>query len=331
MQEKSSNELARELRIRLVCEVAVLGRQVGNLNQKTNGLHSEINDFDKDRKTFLQTLLTECSDHLEKGTFRDASGEVEEKYKQYVASAEIKNEKAKAEVENLQSRITVLEKEVDEALARICEDVLAEKYGRGELILTKDGLQRIIGRISDINESMTSATGITLGKSNKCKATMQEIAWMCENPDQYPPLFFVDIAMMPLNEDELSRICWENEDYKILIKNIPEDNIVWQIGSVFYINRNLSHEVYLIPLDKENVNVVRVNKFNYPNWQIEVLGKVIRNKDNLQALGNWGGYNKVPIELEDASCDYNVVLGKMDLHLSQKYPGIILKKPQIEK
>lgn len=230
-ENKSTDALARELRVRLVREFAAIGLQINILNQQASGLHSNISDFDNNRKAFLQTLLTECSDHLEKGTFTDTAAIIDEKYKQYLASAEMKNKKAKEKLDKLQPMTAFLKTAAEDALAQIAEDVLAEKYGRGELFLTKDGPQRIIGRIVDLNESADPAMGIVLGKSEKFKASVREITWMCENLDrQQPPLFFVDIELMPLNEEELSRICWDNEDYELLTKNIPDDQFVWQSG-----------------------------------------------------------------------------------------------------
>lgn len=330
-ENKSTDELARELRVRLVREFAAIGLQINILDQQASGLHSNINDFDTNRKIFLQTLLTECSDHLEKGTFTDTAVIINEKYKQYLASAEMKNKKAKEKLEKLQPMTAFLKTAAEDALAQIAEEVLAEKYGRGELFLTKDGPQRIIGRIVDLNESVDPAMGIVLGKSKKFKASVREITWMCENLDrQQPPLFFVDIELMPLNEEELSRICWDNEDYELLTKNIPDDQFVWQSGSIFCIAKSSMYEVYLISRDNENINVVRVEKCGFPNWKIEVLGKVACNKDNLRALCNWGGYNNPPVELEDASLDWGIILSHIDQHLSRKYPGVILEKPQLE-
>lgn len=328
--EKSNDELARELRVRLIREVAVPGSRITILGQQTSGLHNKISNPDESRKTFLQALLTECGACIEDGTLASTSKAIEKKYKQYIINTGLENEKAKDELEKLRSKKAVLETTAEGVLAEISRDVLAEMYGRGELILTPKGLQRIIGRIACLKESTDPVYGIILGESDKHKATITEIAWLCENSDQHPPLFFVDIKLMPLDEEELSRICWENDDYELLVKNIPEDQIVWPSGSVFQLNKRSSRESYLISQGNERMGVVRIERLTYPHRKVEILGSVVRNKENLKALRGWGGYNEVPVELEDASRDYNSLLSTIEWHLFRKYPGVIFEMPQWE-
>ncbi|EKD46844.1 MAG: hypothetical protein ACD_67C00044G0003 [uncultured bacterium] len=329
--QKSSDELAVALRVRVVREVAVPGNQINYLIQQSSALHSGINNFDKSRKAFMQTLLTEGAENLESGTLASTAGEIEEKYKQYVSNAELENEKAKDELEKLKSKVATLKEESGKVLAQIKEDVLAEKYGRGELIFTPEGLlRRIVGRIARLNESMDPVYAIVLGESDKHEASITEVAWLCENSDQHPPLFFVDIKLMPLNENELSSICWENDNYQLLVKNIPENQIVWPVGSVFRLGKSSMRELYLISRGGEKADVIRIEKSTYPHWKIEILGRTICNKENLKALCQWGGYNNSPVDLEAVPQDYYSSLNMMEWHLFRKYPGVMIEMPQWE-
>lgn len=329
-KDKSSDELASELRIRVVREVVVQVSQINILEQQASGLHSEINDFNKDKKAFLKTLLKEHADYLENGTPVSTPGTVEEKYKQYIVDAEKRNEKAKAELVKLNSDIAVLKMATEGVLDQIKRDVLAERYGRGELILRPEGLRRIVGRIMYLNESTDPVYGIIVGKSDKHEASITEIAWLCENSDQHPPLFFVDSNLMPLNEEELKKLCWENHDYKLLVKNIPEDQIVWNSGWVCCLDKSLSYETYVIPRINDCMYVVQIEKSTYPHWKAEVLGKAVRNKENLKALLGWGGYHKAPVELEDVPHEHNWNLNIMEWYIFKRYPGVILEMPQWE-
>lgn len=328
--EKTNDELARELRVKLVREVAVLASQADALCKRASCLGNNLSGIDQAKKKFLESLGAECIGFIEKKMLGISFMEIEDKYINYIEESAESYARDKKEIAELTEEFTILNRRADDARQLISQDVLVEKYGRGELILRPEGLRRIVGRITYLNESTDPVYGIVLGKSDKIKASISEIAWLCENSDQHPPLFFVDIDLMPLNEEELKKICWENHDYKLLVKNIPEDQIVWNTDWVCCLNKNLSYEVYVIPRSDEHMFIVKIEKFAYPYWKVEVLGRAVRSKESLKILMDWAGYNKAPIELEEVPNENNWNLNIMEWYLFKRYPGIILEMPQWE-
>ena len=157
MEEKN---LALDLRIRLVREVAAPDFQMKLLDQQVQVISGEMAAISgESHKIFLQSFGEECISNAQQGMLVISAMELEEKYQQHVDSgAEHFKELNEKRIE-LEKQSSQLHRETRAALNSIVEDVLKEKYGRGELTVTREGVVRIIGRIDDLEELRSLCLG----------------------------------------------------------------------------------------------------------------------------------------------------------------------------
>ena len=135
--------------------------------------------------------------------------EIEQEYAKYVEETSAKKMSLESEIAKVNEEIRRLNKAAYDGLNVVRDNVLGGKYGYGELKSTSNGLQRVIGLISDFNET-SHQLGITLNSPDRLTISASQVAQMCEDPHSPPPLFYVDVRLMPISRKEAEKFCFNN-------------------------------------------------------------------------------------------------------------------------
>ncbi|HBI51034.1 MAG TPA: hypothetical protein DDY21_04275 [Candidatus Moranbacteria bacterium] len=331
--EKTANELVRELRVRLVREVAMPNRQSTFLSQKRDAIKSVIESFDSENKKFREYLSAELMNNLEKTTLRSFIVIAEKEYADYIIKSAEKHFKSEKEVEELTAKIRQLKRDAADALIRIKNDVLAKKYGCGEPELSSTGLVRIVGFIDDFNE-IANRPGISIDDNGRCSTDAEQVSYLCENQHNQPPLFYIDIKAMPLKEEEAKALCRGNDDFQLLVKYIPSKYIPWDLNSIYCLYRTSFAEIYAVCVHPQECVIVNVEIECYPRRIFRQLGKLNVDIPSFIDVSYWmniasGDCIKTFGSVSES--EQAMALSMMAHHICDKHPGLIIEMPQLEK
>jgi hypothetical protein len=330
---ENKDKLARDLRVRLVREVAEPGFGAILLEQQIQCINDEINRIDTERKEFLETLSVECVACIEKEMLGISFMEIEEKYQKYVNVTSANILTLKKALEEKEEEKKAFNRTAHDALMRIAADVIAEKYGRGEIKLTQRGIERIIGRIEELEET-THQLGINLNFSQHWNIGVRQVAQMCENQKQQPPIFHLDIRVMPMTKEEATSLCREQDDFQLLFKHIPDEYFFWGLNAIYCLYRNPIVETYAICVHERECVIVRVEIKSYPRRVITQLGKLEANLTTFADAHYWSDISdercsKVFGSVSDS--EQALAFSMMAHHICDNTPGLYVNMPQLEK
>lgn len=232
--------------------------------------------------------------------------------------------------------VTLIQKSQN-ALRRIANEILAGNFGRGELQLNCSELTRVFGRL-DESESKSHFGLIIRNNINSIGNQIKQLSEACRDGI---PLVHVDVDLMPMESDEIFKLCRKESEYFLLKKFIPSNLIPWESHFVYRIRKEQDYDIYSVILSGGVGVVVKVEKETYPKYVLTALGTMTQRDDCLieNELKYWDGCRKV--EWHDGTkkmpwpivaCgknETNAALITLLSHLNEKYPGIMCQCPQM--
>ncbi|MDD5464293.1 MAG: hypothetical protein PHP62_04030 [Candidatus Moranbacteria bacterium] len=327
MSKRKIEKTALEIRIRLVRDVAGREIKAREYAREITTVTEKLNVLEKENVDMLEKLglKLKCRIPTEELNM-EVMEEVKREYEKFSFSYHQRRSVLLKEKEEFIEMKRAFSSKAQEVFNSILNEIKNWEFGRGDIIFSAQGISRVFGIIKELGESY-HCSGYFLHRDNYVSSDdVKKIAEACAG-NQQPLIHVSNIALMPLNQDEVDAICCDNVSYDSLKKLIPKEMFPWRMPFVYLMRSDYNKEIFIAPLNENEVAILQVDTMDFPVRRAKVIGKVRRDEENLREipLSSFGDMLADKIQKIGSKEKVNI-LKNLQNYYERKYPGVIFTK-----
>lgn len=322
---RKSQKTALDIRIRLMRDVAArkitameYAKELGDVEDKLKALEKENADLLEKLGAKLRCRIP--SDEITP----EIVAEVKTEYDNFLSSHNKRKMALLHKKEECKEMERAFSSKAREKFNLLLDEIRGWQFGRGDVIISHNEIYRVFGIIKESGETY-HCSGYFFHRENYVSDDdVKKIAEACRN-NQQPLIHITKIELMPLNQEEVDAICKDNADYNLIKKLIPKEMIPWKPSFVYVLKADFEKEIYITPINENEVAVLRVDILDFPNRKVKIIGKMRRDEENMTKIF-YASANESLAEIikKVNSKEGRIAMKSLREYCDRKHPGVII-------